>query len=275
MADEKKTIDPAMSEFYEAMERTNAEKITHETLAGISEGSSDSEDFDAESENEGVEDWPWRPSHVVFEKSTIKQGQINAMRGRYFRDISIVRVGGESNVPLLEVDKVVVYRSFMKAGLRFPLDSMLVEMLKTFEVYLHQLTPEAIIKIGVYIWAMRSQGLEPIAKCFCNMHELSYETKVTPGKEQYHNNFGCYGFVTRFEVSKPVPTFRKRWPGAWKQEWFYVKNYLVEREDIKGIIQRLYGFTSALGDHPLPLGTTYKRAKLLITQYVLTYAPGT
>jgi hypothetical protein len=57
MAD-KKTIDPAMSEFYEAMERTNAEKIAHETLAGISESSSDSEDFDAESENEGAEDRP-------------------------------------------------------------------------------------------------------------------------------------------------------------------------------------------------------------------------
>jgi hypothetical protein len=47
-----------MSEFYEAMERTNAEKIVHETLVGISEGSSDSEDFDAESENEGAEDRP-------------------------------------------------------------------------------------------------------------------------------------------------------------------------------------------------------------------------
>jgi hypothetical protein len=34
------------------------------------------------------------------------------------------------------------------------------------------------------------------------------------------------------------PTFRKRWPGAWMEEWFYVKNNLVEREDIKGIIQR-------------------------------------
>jgi hypothetical protein len=32
------------------MERTNAEKIDHETLAGISEGSSDSEGFDVESE---------------------------------------------------------------------------------------------------------------------------------------------------------------------------------------------------------------------------------
>jgi hypothetical protein len=107
----------------------------------------------------------------------------------------------------------------------------------TFEIYLHQLTPEAIIKMGVFIWAMRSQGLEPNAKCFCNMHELSYETKAT-GKEQYHNNFGCYSFVPRSRVSYPVPTFRKRWLGAWMQKWFYVKNDLVEREYIKGIIQR-------------------------------------
>jgi hypothetical protein len=56
MAGEKKTVDPALSEFYEAMERTNAEKTAHETLAGISEGSSDSEDFNVESENEGAED---------------------------------------------------------------------------------------------------------------------------------------------------------------------------------------------------------------------------
>jgi hypothetical protein len=132
--------------------------------------------------------------------------------------------------------KLVVYRSFMKAGLRFPLDKLLVEVLKTFEIYLHQLTPEAITKMGIFIWAMRSQGLEPNAKCFCNIHELSYETKAT-GKEQYHNNFGCYSFVPRFEVRYPVPTFWKRWSGAWMQEWFYVKNDLVEREDIKGIIQ--------------------------------------
>jgi hypothetical protein len=158
------------------------------------------------------------------------------MRGSYFRDISIVRAGGENNVPLLEADEVVVYRSFMKAGHQFPLDKLLVKVLKTFEIYLHQLTPEAIIKMGIFIWAMRSQGLEPNAKCFCNMHELSYETKAT-GKEQYHNNFGCYSFMPRSEVIYPVLTFRKRWLGAWMQEWFYVKNDLAEREDIKGIIQ--------------------------------------
>jgi hypothetical protein len=110
-------------------------------------------------------------------------------------------------------------------------------VLKIFQIFLHQLTPEAIIRMCLFVWAVRSQGLEPSAKCFCNMHELLYETKAS-GKEQYHNNFGCYGFIARSNASYPVPTFRKRWPRSCMEEWFYVKNNLIEREDIKGIIQR-------------------------------------
>jgi hypothetical protein len=149
-----------------------------------------------------------------------------------------VRVGGESAVPLPEADEVVDFKSFMKAGLRFLLHKMLVEVLKTFEIYLHQLTPEALIKVGVFIWAMRSQRLEPDARCFCNIHELSYQTKATE-KEQYHNNFGCYNFVPRFEASYPVLTFWKKWSGSWMKQWFYVKNDLSKREDVRGIVQRL------------------------------------
>jgi hypothetical protein len=115
---------------------------------------------------------------------------------------------------------------------------MLVEVLKTFEIYLHQLiTPKAFIKVRVFIWAMRSQGLEPDAKCFCNIHELSYHTKATE-KEQYHNNFHCYSFVPCSEASYLGPTFRKKWPDSWMQEWFYVKIDLSQREDVKWIIQR-------------------------------------
>jgi hypothetical protein len=237
MADEKKVVDPALASFYEAMEKTNTEKITNKMLADLSEDSDDSGSFDMESEDEDAENQPWRPSHTIFGKSSIKQSQIDAMKGRYFRDISIVRAGGDSATPAPEEDEVVVYRSFMKAGLRFPLSKFLVEVLKSFEFFLHQITPKAIIRIGVFVWAVKCQGLEPSSKCFCNMHELLYETKAT-GKEQYHNNFSCYGFVPRSDVSYPVPTFRKRWPGAWMEEWFYVKNNLVEREDIKGMIQR-------------------------------------
>jgi hypothetical protein len=117
------------------------------------------------------------------------------------------------------------------------LSKFVVEVLKTYQIFLHQITPEAIIRMGVFVWAVRSQGLEPSAKCFYSMHELLYETKAM-GKEQYHNNFGCYGFIARPNASHPVPTFRKRWPGAWMEEWFYVKNDLTAREDIKEVIMR-------------------------------------
>jgi hypothetical protein len=152
--------------------------------------------------------------------------------------VSIVRVdNGEKTSPTPEENEVVIFRSFFKAGLRFPLSSFVVEVLKTYEIYLHQITPEAIVRMGIFVWAVRSQGLEPNAKSFCSMHELVYETKAW-GKEQYHNNFGCYSFGARSGSSCPVPTFRKRWPGDWMKEWFYVKNDLKVREDIKDIIMR-------------------------------------
>jgi hypothetical protein len=58
MAEDKKIADPAPTGFYEAMEKTNIEKITNEMLAGLSENSSNSESFDVESGNEEVEDRP-------------------------------------------------------------------------------------------------------------------------------------------------------------------------------------------------------------------------
>jgi hypothetical protein len=77
--------------------------------------------------------------------------------------------------------------------------------------------------------------LEPDADCFCNIHEFSYQTKATE-KKQYHNNFGCYTFIYRSDARHHVPTFQKKWPGSWMKHWFYVKNDLSERIDIKDVI---------------------------------------
>jgi hypothetical protein len=224
--------------FLESIAKTNTEKITRDILEGLSEDTGDSDSYDVERGGEDSEDRPWRPSHTVFGKSTIKQSHLDTMRGRYFRDMSIVRVDNEDKTcPTPEENEVVIFQSFLKARLRFPLSSFVVEVLKIFHIFLHQITPEAIIRMGVFVWAVRSQGLEPNAKSFCSMHKLLYEMKPW-GKEQYHNNFGCYSFVARSGSSCLVPTFRKRWPEDWMKEWFYVKNDLKAREDIKEIIMR-------------------------------------
>jgi hypothetical protein len=65
--------------------------------------------------------------------------------------ISIVRAGGDNNVPAPEENEVVIFRSFFKARLRFPLSRFVVEVLKTFRIFLHHLTPEAILRMGVFV----------------------------------------------------------------------------------------------------------------------------
>jgi hypothetical protein len=142
--------------FLESIAKTNTEKITREILEGLSKDTGDSDSYDVESGGEDSKDRPWRPSHTVFGKSTIKQGHLDNMRGRYFRDVSIVRADNRDKTsPTPEENEVVIFRSFFKAGLRFPLSSFVVEVLKTYQVYLHQITPEAIIRIGIFVWVCR------------------------------------------------------------------------------------------------------------------------
>jgi hypothetical protein len=178
LIEDEKLLEEKIARIIESIAKTNIEKITKEILEGLSEDTDDSDSYDAESGGEDSEDRPWRPSHAVFGKSIIRRSHIDNMRGRYFRDISIVRAdNGDMIVPVPEENEVVIYRSIFKAGLRFPLSRLVVEVLTIYEIFLHQITPEAIIRMGIFVWAMRSQGLEPSAKCFYNMHELLYETK--------------------------------------------------------------------------------------------------
>jgi hypothetical protein len=147
--EEKKVVDPYVAGFVESMAKTNTEKITKEILEGLSEDTGDSDSYDVESGDEDSEDRPWRPSHSIFEKSTIKYSHLENMRGRYFRDMSIVRAGGDNTFPAPEENEVVIYRSFFKARLWFPLSKFVVQVLKIYQILLHQITPEAIIRMGI------------------------------------------------------------------------------------------------------------------------------
>jgi hypothetical protein len=144
-------VNPYIARFVESMAKTNTEKITKEILEGLSGDTGHSDSYDVESGGEDSEDRPCRPSHSIFGKSTIKQSHLENMRGRYFRDMSIVRAGGDNNVPAPKENEVVIYRSFFKAGLQFPLSKFLVEVLKTYQIFLHQITPEAIIRMGIFV----------------------------------------------------------------------------------------------------------------------------
>jgi hypothetical protein len=100
---------------------------------------------------------PSKPSHLEFGKSTIIVGDMAKMlKLGYFSEgkKELVRFGGEEITPKPEKDEVVVFKSFFKAGLRFPLHEMIADVLERFGIHLHQLTPNAIVRLSVYIWAL-------------------------------------------------------------------------------------------------------------------------
>jgi hypothetical protein len=165
-----------------------------------------------------------KPSHLECGKSTISEDDMpKLMNLGYFSEAKkeMVRFRGKEITPKPGKDEVVVFKSFFRDGLRFLLNKMIADVLKKFGIYLHQLTPNAIVRLRVYIWALRSQGVEPFAEGFCRVHELHYQTKARG--DGLHENFGCYNFAYRKSTKFPVISYRSKWPTGWKSEWFYVK----------------------------------------------------
>jgi len=153
----------------------------------------------------------------------------------------LLRFGGEETTPKPEKDEIVIFKSFLKAGLRFPLHGIIAEVLKRFGIYFHQLTPNAIVRLIVYIWALRSQSVEPFADSFCRVHELHYQTKAR--KDGLHDNFGCYNFAYRKTTKFPVISYRSKWAAGWKSEWFYVKVDDDKEKLVQSPLELIFGET--------------------------------
>jgi hypothetical protein len=162
---------------------------------------------------------PTKPSHLYFEKSTVSEVDVPMMmKLGYFGEAEkkLIHFAGEETTPKPKDDEVVVFKSFFRAGLWFPLHEMIGEVLNNYEIYLLQLTPNTIVGLIIFIWALRSQGMDPNAESFCRVHELHYQTKAR--KDGLHENFGCYNFMYRKDTKAPVLSYRTKWPTGWKSE---------------------------------------------------------
>jgi hypothetical protein len=116
-------------------EEAAAEGATAETEQIVAEDGSYSE---SEEDNSIMS--PTKPSHIEFGRSTVTAGDLVVMKKLgYFgeNEDELIRFAKEEVVPKLKEDEVVVFKSFFRVGLRFPLYDMIGEVLKRFEIYLH------------------------------------------------------------------------------------------------------------------------------------------
>jgi hypothetical protein len=160
-----------------------------------------------------------------FGASSVTVGHIRQMESLgYFVEGSTCEPG-EEIVPEPNSEEVVVFEEFFAAGLRMPPHHVLTEILLKFWVHLHQLTPNAIIQMSKYFWAVLSFGGEPSSDGFAKHHELHYQPKKVPvdGFDKYQQ-FAVVNFHgKRDSEAGLIPTTKNKWSTGWTKVWFYCK----------------------------------------------------
>jgi hypothetical protein len=165
---------------------------------------------------------------VEFGVSQISSVRVQDMQQLGYFGSGVGRVPGAEEVPEPE-GELVVFEAFFAAGLRLPTHQFVAEVLRRFEVQVHQLTPNAVVALAKYVWAMTSYGGQPSVEVFTKHYCLHWQKRKI-GHEIAQ--FGSCTFTpktgkTSMEVVELVPCARNKW-GNWWEFWFYVSEGTVE-----------------------------------------------
>ena len=88
---------------------------------------------------------PNKSSHIKFGESTMKPKDLDVLKRFGYigkKEDDMTRFAGSETIPDPNNDEVVVFKSFFQNGLRFPMYEMIAKVLKKFEIFIHQLTPD-------------------------------------------------------------------------------------------------------------------------------------
>jgi hypothetical protein len=89
----------------------------------------------------------------------------------YFKE-GDCRPPGDEETPVPRDDEINVFRDFFIARTRFPLDSVLPDLLLPFNVKLHHLTPNAIVQLSKFFWVARTFRGPLSIDTFCHFYEF-------------------------------------------------------------------------------------------------------
>jgi hypothetical protein len=140
--------------------------------------------------------------------------------------VGTARAPGRETVPQPRNNELVIFRDLLFAGLWFPLHLAVVNILRYFDIYLHQLTPNAILRLSVYMWICRTTKIKPSAEGFASAHQVHHQRRTVfkeEGGQSVEKNcqFGCLNFSYKPGVVSPVTAYRNKWPSDWQQHWLY------------------------------------------------------
>jgi hypothetical protein len=164
------------------------------------------------------------PKTYTFGRSQIDGTDVGSLQKN--RMVGTARAPGRETVPQPRDNKVVIFRDLLYAGLRFPLHPIVVAILRYFDIFLHQLTPNAILRLSVYMWICRTTKIKPSPEGFASSHQVHHQRRTVFEEEgdqsvEKDYQFGCLNFSYKSGVVSPVTAYRNKWPSDWQQHWLY------------------------------------------------------
>jgi hypothetical protein len=160
----------------------------------------------------------------MFSRSQIDSTDVGGLVKN--RMVGAGRAPGRETILRPHDNEVVIFRDLLYAGLRFPLHPAVVDILRYFDIYLHQLTPNAILRLSVYMWICRTPNIKPSAEGFALAHQVHHQRRTVFKEEGDQSvekdcQFGCLNFSYKSGVVSPVTAYRNKWTSDWQQHWFY------------------------------------------------------
>jgi hypothetical protein len=114
------------------------------------------------------------PGHTVeFGVSRISSVRVQDMQQLGYFGNGVGRVLGAEEIPEPE-GEIVVFEAFFIAGLRLPAHRFVAEVLQRYDVQIHQLTPNAVVALTMYVWAVTSYGDQPSVEVFTKNYCLHW-----------------------------------------------------------------------------------------------------
>jgi hypothetical protein len=182
---------------------------------------------------------------VEFSVSRMSSVGVQDMQQLGYFGGGVARVPGTEEV-LEPEGELVVFEAFFAAGLRLAAHRFVGEVLRRFNVQVHQLTPNAVVALAKYVWATTSFGEQPSVEVFAKYYCLHWQKRKIRNKIA---QFGSCTFTpktgkTLMEVVELGPCARNKW-GNWWEFWFYVAEGTVEDHPGLPVVEMCLHYYSA------------------------------
>ena len=133
----------------------------------------------------------------------------------------------------LALESAWCFGIFFAAGLRFPLDPAFLKILARFGLRMHYLTPNAIVQLSKFFWAVKTIEGPVNVDAFCRLYEMHPQTRKVSFDEDlqvFSAQSGCCSFhPRRFNRTQGIDKMelsycqKNKWEDDWEQYWFYAK----------------------------------------------------